>query len=203
VGARGDIHAEPTAAGVRLSWSAPPGVATPTYNVYRSPTEGAPAEIPLHGTPLAVAELLDTGAVPGKSYDYSVRVALHPEPPFREGEPASLEGVLVEDRFPPSPPTGLVAVQEGPAVRLFWDPSPERDLAGYRVSRRVGDGGWTRVGPDLVTEPLFLDPGVEVGASVDYRVTALDRAEPPNESAPSAPVTIRVVAEPVAGAAHP
>jgi hypothetical protein len=196
------LAAEPAAEGVRVSWSAPAGAGDDvTYNVYRTPAGDPPAEVPLNADPVSGSSFLDTGAVPGTSYDYSVRIALHPDPPYREGETAHLAGVLVEDRFAPDPPAGLVAVQEGLAVRLFWDPSPEGDLAGYRVYRRVGDEEWTPVGPALVTEPLFLDPAVAVDWPLSYRVTALDRAAPPNESAPSEPVEIRIVAEPVAGEA--
>ena len=193
------LTAEPTKDGVRLSWRPPPGLDEASFNIYRIPTGGRAAETPINAKPVYGPAFLDASAIPGESYDYSVRVALHPEPPFREGEPANLVDVLVDDRFSPAPPAGLVGVQEGLAVRLFWDPSPEYDVAGYRVARRVGDGEWTGAGADLVREPLFLDRDVEIGQRIDYRVTAVDRADPPNESGPSDPVEVWVVEEPVAG----
>jgi len=91
-----------------------------------------------------------------------------------------------------------VAVQEGLAVRVFWDPNPERDLAVYRVERRLDDGEWTPTDPARVETPSFLDADVEIGQRVAYRIFALDRAQPPNISAPSAGVELEIVPEPVA-----
>ena len=53
-----------------------------------------------------------------------------------------------------------------------------------------------RIGGETVPQPSFLDPGVSPGPRVRYRVTAVDRATPPNESEPSTEVELRVVAEP-------
>jgi hypothetical protein len=105
---------------------------------------------------------------------------------------------LTEDRFAPAPPRGLVTVQEGLAVRLFWDPNRERDLAGYRVFRKIEDGEWERIGPAVVSNALHLDADIDVGQRLAYRITAIDRADPPNESGPSEEKTLVVLAEPVA-----
>ena len=105
--------------------------------------------------------------------------------------------VLAEDRFAPAPPTGLVAVQEGAAVRLFWNPGVERDLRGYRVYARAGGGEWRRLGPDPVLEPSLLDREVHAGDRIEYRVTAVDRSQPPNESAPGEIVEVGVVDDPL------
>jgi len=92
----------------------------------------------------------------------------------------------------------LVTVQEGLAVRLFWDPNRERDLAGYRVYRRLEDDDWQLISPDTASNPLFLDNEIEIGQGLAYRVTAVDRADPPNESKPSEEKLLVVLAEPVA-----
>ena len=89
-----------------------------------------------------------------------------------------------------------MAVQEGKAVRLFWNPNKEKDLAGYRVYRRDAAGEWRRIGPELGVEPLLLDPDVLPGTHVSYRVAAVDRAG--NESAPSEAVELDVAADTVA-----
>jgi hypothetical protein len=108
--------------------------------------------------------------------------------------------LVAADLFAPAAPRGLVAVQEGVAVRLFWDPSSERDLRGYRVYRQPVEGeataDWTPVGPDPVEGALFLDDDVRVGQRWFYRVTAIDRATPPNESLPSEPIEIELLVEP-------
>jgi hypothetical protein len=193
-----ELAVEPTADGVRLVWRPPEGEPAYTYNVYRSHPEMPWPEMPLNPAPLAANEYLDREVTTGERYTYTVRVSLSLEKPYREGEPSETREIVAEDRFAPAPPQGLVAVQEGPAVRLFWNPNPERDLAGYRVSRSVDGGAWSRVGPPTNETPSFLDHDVEVGRRVAYRVEAIDRADPPNVSEPSVTVEIAVVAEPVA-----
>jgi hypothetical protein len=194
------VRAMPTADGMRLEWTAPPdgpGGAY-TFNVYRTEPGSPWPEQPLNSNPLAETGFLDPEVVTGERYAYTVRAVLEAQAPYREGAPSLPCEVLAEDRFPPAAPEGLVAVQEGLAVRLFWNPNAERDLVGYRVDRRAEDESWTRVGPARIEQSSFLDAGVRVGQRLAYRVTAVDRAEPPNESAPSAAVEIEVLAEPVA-----
>jgi hypothetical protein len=47
--------------------------------------------------------------------------------------------------------------------------------------------------------PLYLDDGVRPGQRVRYRVTAVDRASPPNESAPAETDERSVVEDPATG----
>jgi hypothetical protein len=91
-----------------------------------------------------------------------------------------------------------VAVQEGRAVRLFWDPNRERDLGGYRVERRIDDGSWESIGSMKIEAPSFLDEDIRIDRPLSYRVLAIDRATPANVSGPSDVVRIQPVAEPVA-----
>src|SRR5262249_3491720 len=139
----------------------------------------------------------------GKLYRYVVRAVAAEGPPFRESASSNAVVVDASDKFPPLPPTGLVAVQEGNAVRLLWNPGPENDLDGYRVYRQIGDAPYSRVGGEIVRQPSYLDPGVTPGMLVRYRVTAIDRAIVPNESDPSAVAELRVVAEPAAAPGGP
>jgi hypothetical protein len=193
-----DLTVEPTADGVRLVWKAPAGEGPHTYNVYRSRREAPWPELPLNPQPLVATEFLDPGVVTGESYIYTVRVALSADAPYREGEPSETREIVADDLFAPGAPQGLVAVQEGQDVRLFWNPSPERDVAGYRVLRSVAGGPWERIGPPLIETPSFLDRAVEIGRRLGYRILAVDRAEPPNVSDPSTVVEIQPVSEPVA-----
>ncbi len=193
-----DLVAEPTAAGVRLVWQPPEPGGTHTYNIYRSTPEAPWPELPLNSEPLAATEYLDSGIETGAAYIYAVRVSLASSLPYREGEPSSTREVRAEDHFAPRAPQSLVAVQEGPAIRLFWDPNPERDVAGYRVERRVAGGAWQPIGPTRVETPSYRDEGVQVGVRFAYRVSAVDRAVPANTSEPSSVVELEVLAEPVA-----
>ena len=193
------INAEPTVDGMRLSWDPPESSTDAKYNVYRSEPGVSLLDTPLNEQPLGETDYLDDRVVTGAEYVYTVRVALSAERPYREGESSSGFQVLTEDRFAPAQPTGLVAVQEGMAVRLFWNPNRERDLAGYRLYRRVDSGDWVRIARDPLEQPLHLDREVEAGQLLDYRVTAIDRIDPPNEGPPSDAERILVATEPVRG----
>ncbi len=189
------VRGEPTSDGVRLSWDAAPDT---RYNVYRA-NEGAEVPLrPLHDRPLSVGEYLDATAPSGARLVYTLRAVVGEPPPYVESADATPLAIEVVDRFAPAAPRGLVAVQEGLAVRLFWDPGAERDLDGYRVYRRdARDAPWTRIGPDPIDRPLFLDETVSPGQTVGYRVTAVDRATPANESDPSEAAEIVISSEPV------
>ncbi len=172
------------------------------YNIYRALAGGSLPERPLNPQPMVETEYLDTAVVLGETYLYVVRIdmpVLEGDRPMpREGLPAGPLEVGAVDRFPPAPPKGLIRVQEGLAVRLFWDPNPERDVGGYRAYRRLDAGPWRRFGPDPVEQPTVVDRDVEIGQRWSYRVTAIDRAIPPNESDVSEVVQIEIVAEPSA-----
>ena len=182
--------------GVRLSWQAPEGPASPAFNVYRGPADGPLAESPLNIQPLPSSDYLDATVEVGKIYRYVVRTVAASGPPYRESVSSNAFAVDASDRFAPAPPAGLVVVQEGSAVRLLWNPGGERDLEGYRVYRAASGEGFARIGPEIVPQPSFLDAGVSAGTDVRYRVTAIDRASPPNESAPSSEAGLRVAADP-------
>jgi len=44
------------------------------------------------------------------------------------------------------------------------------------VLRRIDDGAWKRVGPELIETPSFLDTGVQIGRRMGYRVVAVSRS---------------------------
>jgi fibronectin type 3 domain-containing protein len=188
--------AEASGEGVRLRWSPPADLAAGLYNVSRAEGTGPIAERPRNSQPLQETEFLDADVTNGVEYTYLVRAAAAGGPPFRESASSPTVTVLAVDRQAPAPPRNLVAVQEGSSVRLFWDPSPEPDVAGYRVYRGDAGGSFVRVGGERTDRPLYLDASLAPGRRVAYRVTAVDRADPPNESEPSDPVEFELGAEP-------
>ena len=200
VAAPANLSGEPTSDGIRLVWEAPPGSDGVRYNLYRPPARSTALDKPINAEPLATTDYLDTTVTTGETYTYFVRPVLAGGRPYREGPGSDWITLVAADLFAPTPPRGLVAVQEGIAVRLFWDPNAERDLGGYRVYRQQVEpqqtGEWMPVGPDPVEGALFLDADVRVGQRWLYRVTAIDRAAPPNESLPSDQVDISVLVEP-------
>jgi predicted small lipoprotein YifL len=190
------LAGQASADGVRLTWDAPEGAPAATYNLYRGPADGTLSERPLNVQPLTTRDDLDATVEPGKTYRYVVRAVAAEGPPYRESLSSNIVAVDASDRFAPAPPSGLVVVQEGGSARLLWNPGTESDLDGYRVYRQLGEAGWTRVGAAVVHQPSFVDTGLAAGTVARYRVTAVDRAVPPNESAPSAEVELSVAAEP-------
>ena len=188
------LTAEPTGAGVRLVWS---GAAESGYNLYRSIADGA--SVALNEVPIRAEEFLDEDARIGEVYTYRVRALLADGRPRRESADSDAAIVTAVDEFAPQPPQGLVAVQEGAGVRLFWDPSPERDVAGYRVYRSLDGAAFVAIGPDLLEHPLYLDTVVRAGQRVRYRVTAVDSAAPPNESGHAETPSLTLIDEPVRG----
>ena len=102
------------------------------------------------------------------------------------------------DEFAPAAPQGLVGSANGTSATLAWTPNNEPDVVGYRVYRRLaGTGSFSSLTTTLVTGPAFTDTTVSPTAAYEYRVTAVDNAQPQNESAPSATVTVVVSAAPV------
>lgn len=193
------LSAEATSDGVHLTWQAPPAEGQQRYNVYRARAGEAMGPRPLQREPLSSPEYLDAEVTSGTEYEYEVRTAATDALPLQESAPSAIVRVRAEDLFPPARPEKLVAVQEGATVRLFWNPNQERDLAGYRVYRAVAGGSFERVGGDAIERASFIDADVHPGLRVSYRVTAVDRATPPNESAPSEVAELEVATDPTAG----
>jgi len=97
---------------------------------------------------------------------------------------------LVSDETAPAVPESLVVHAGSEAIYVAWDPVSADDLGGYAVHREDRPGVFAAVATQLA-EPYYLDEGLVNGRRYRYRVTALDRQSPPNESAPSLVVSAR------------
>jgi PKD repeat protein len=93
----------------------------------------------------------------------------------------TLEGA---DETPPEVPTGFEVVAGATSNLLQWTANEEQDLAGYSVFRETDQGVFEAVASQL-QEPRYLDEGLESGRTYRYRITAIDRETPPNESEPN------------------
>ena len=100
--------------------------------------------------------------------------------------------MVPRDFIPPAPPKGLVAVQTGRGIELLWQQNSEIDIAGYRVYRREPGGLITLLNRKPVREPRFIDRDPLETGKYSYWVTAVDNAQPPNESGMSSIVSIQV-----------
>ncbi|MFJ5779019.1 PA14 domain-containing protein [Streptomyces sp. NPDC093094] len=95
------------------------------------------------------------------------------------------------DRVRPLAPAGPSAAYDRTSRRttLTWARNKEMDLAGYRVYRRLGSGGWTRLA--ATTGTSYTDTPPATGQAFAYEVRAYDKAG--NESYGSADVAVTTV----------
>ncbi len=175
------VTATARADGILVEWTPVAGTVA-GYNVYRRGSQERVSAKPIHTAGPTDKSWLDNTAKFGNGYIYSVTALSQLQPPI-ESAIASEREVRYVDRFPPPPPTELVALAEAARVRLVWRPSEAEDVAGYIVYRKVGDaGGFERVTPQPVVSAEYVDTAVAAGKTYVYRVTAIDQAG--NESGP-------------------
>jgi hypothetical protein len=203
-----DLQATVSAGAVTLRWSTPASATPPapgSFTIYRAPLDrqgnatGATESVGV----TTGASYRDTLVESGNRYRYTVR-AMSPAP-GGEVESADSAPVIVTVPAPavPPPPEGLAAIPvRRPSgsleVDLSWTITGERNLAGYNVyrSERKGERG-KRLNRQPLASAAFRDTTVAPGRTYDYSVTSVDLAG--KESAPSAPVTVKVSAP---GAGH-
>ncbi len=193
--------ASPRKNGVALTWTA--GDSSQAVRLYRklvsapATKPGAKKSEPLPA-PRAPEELklivdsdsgraLDTAVEYGSVYEYRAqrvaRVAVDGETVELGSEITAPARIDFEDIFPPAVPQGLAAVataanaQAPAAIDLSWLPGRDRNLAGYAVYRREGNGEWQRISPAApVIGPAFHDANVQPGHTYRYAVTAISPA---------------------------
>ena len=150
---------------------------------------GAESETPATAVapaPIRETELVDKGLTNDATYQYAVRaIRVLPGGINAFGALTAAVTSTPVDTTPPSPPTELLAIPGGGAVRLAWRPSPEADVALYAVYRAIGQGSFLRIATTTAVTTVFTDRDVTPGTVYRYAVTALDRARRSNESARS------------------
>ena len=106
------------------------------------------------------------------------------------GPMSAEECVTPVDVFPPVPPSDLRLFWRSEATELSWRDSASTDVAGYHVYRSGPDGtGFQRLTESLVEQTSYTDAARDPRGAYRYAVTAVDGADPPNESLPSDPRT--------------
>lgn len=144
-----------------------------------------PEPEPEEDTGLAVPEDLAPGRRAGRrAGEEGGRRAREPEPPAAIESTGSEEVCLTPiDTFAPAAPRELVAIGVPGGILLSWGESDASDLVGYRVYRaEARRGPFESRTPELVEVPSFTDQELTPGQTYFYRVSAVDGAEPPNES---------------------
>ncbi|HJS59346.1 MAG TPA: hypothetical protein VKA01_14685 [Vicinamibacteria bacterium] len=152
--------------------------------LYRRDESGEYAA-PLVTAPLrGEATFLDATAAVGARVCYVARTVVSGSP-LIESEASNESCVGVEDKKPPAAPQGVAVLATDAGIEVSWSPSPEPDLALYRVYRQAPGGGPQRIAEVRAPDTSALDVSAGTGRFV-YFVSAVDAAG--NEGPRSTPV---------------
>lgn len=160
-----------------------------TYQVFRS--EGGGPFQPL-GKPTGQTRFVDTSVQNGRSYFYKVQsLSIYEQAVVGGGESEAIAATPV-DRTPPAVPQGVHVIRSGSAIKVFWEPVTDKDLAGYRIYRRLpNEKQAIRIGTVYAPYVMFTDDKAPLQAGrIYYSVASFDRQKPANESPRSAEVMI-------------
>ncbi|HKQ79837.1 MAG TPA: fibronectin type III domain-containing protein [Blastocatellia bacterium] len=156
---------------------APPGLAIETFSEKAHVVHSIPAaEIPLNNSKIIYNDGLDMRSeLRNKRYRYAVRM-------FNSaGQPADFSNyATIEPLFNLSlPPAGLKIKQFETQIEITWNRPSENmnetspaNVAGYNIYRRAGDSV-SRINPEPLSEPRFIDRNFQFGASYQYIVRSL------------------------------
>ncbi|MCI5147182.1 MAG: hypothetical protein D3923_17055, partial [Candidatus Electrothrix sp. AR3] len=91
------------------------------------------------------------------------------------------------DQTAPLPPTEVKTARTSSSIKIYWEKGTEKDLAGYRVYRRLGsESSVEMIGEVMAEYNIYADKDApEKGTKVYYSVTSFDTSIPANESQPS------------------
>jgi hypothetical protein len=139
--------------------------------------------------PITAAAREDAPRPLGTTFCYVART-LYSASPLVESADTPEVCLEYRDIAAPAAPLGVAVVVAEGQVEVSWSPSPEADLAGYRVYRgRPGQAG-ELVGSPPATETLFREAIPGQAEVVAYAVSAVDQAG--NESPPSPAAEVRL-----------
>lgn len=159
--------------GVALSWTPPEGEG-PSFFVYRRSKAGDYV-LPLEDKPTTATMLVDERVLPGDSWCYEVRTASSTAPLVESVAPDEA-CLTVEDVAAPATPLGVAAQPREDGLEVSWSPSPEPDLASYRIYRGSQGVAAARIAEVPAGETTYLDKEAPAGVVVRYSVTAVDKA---------------------------
>jgi hypothetical protein len=151
------------------------------FFIYRRTGDG-PFAGPLLEVPLEERAHTDTAAPLGATACYVVR-AVASVRPLIESAPSNESCVGVRDIAAPVTPAGLAILPRENGLEVLWSPSPEPDLAGYRLYRAAGEGTLEKLAELPPGKTGFLDESAQKGVVYRYSLSAFDQAG--NESPPS------------------
>ena len=148
---------------VTLSWTAPAGVPSPTYSVYRGTTPGGETFYKSAGTATSFVNGLVTA---GTRYFYTVKTVVGSETSAASGEADAIPTAPV-----PAAPTALKAAAGDGRVVLSWT-APPGSVSSYTLYRGVSASALTVIASGL-TATGDTDTGVTDGTTYFYAVAAV------------------------------
>jgi len=156
------------------------------YNIYRLDEAGLAHR--LNSQLVEERKYSDKDFLLGEVYRYFLRAVVSDSPPLSESDNSEVIEILAKDSFAPVVPSGLVSIATEDFISISWDAILEKDLAGYRVWRKMeGEDEYISLTPLPIQENAFNDTNVEKNKRYYYAVTALDKSG--NESPKSESVS--------------
>lgn len=178
------IAATFTEKAVVLTWAPPAADGAVTYNVYK-----AGASDPISSVAASEGKYERTGLEFGTNECFVLRAVRKVAASNIESDLSPPACVTPRDTFPPAAPKGLSVVAGTGTINLGWDANTEADLAGYLVLRGEAPGDTLQpLTPAPITGTSYEDKTAQPGVRYAYAIMAVDKASPPNRSAPSARV---------------
>ncbi len=173
--------AETTESAIVLTWIAPVAVPPLTFNMYK--VDGID---PINPAPLAEPKYERAGVQFGTEECFVLRSVQKIGTIELESESSAPACITPRDTFPPQAPKGVSVVAGPGLMNLSWDAGKESDLAGYLVLRGEVPGDTLQpLTPSPITSTTFEDKTTTPGVRYAYVIVAVDKASPPNRSAPS------------------
>lgn len=159
------------------------------YQVHRS--EGGGPFI-LVGDLQTGQEFADAKVENGRKYQYKVQAVTMYDKGQVGGGVSPVVTAIPVDQTPPPVPSGIQGVRTANGVKVVWEKVDAVDLKGYRVYRRLPEGGKpVMVGEVNAPFTMFDDTSLPEADMWFYSVSSIDNASPVNESRPSAEVEVR------------
>ena len=171
---------------VKENFAGSPLGQVPVYQVFR---KSGDAQFAVLGEPVAGLKFIDTGLKNNMLYFYRVRALVTFADTLQAGGGSKDISGIPLDLTPPAQPGHLVAIETPAGMKLAWPAVLNEDLAGYRIYRSEEKSAV----PELIAEVgpeqnQYVDQDLAVDSKWFYSVTSFDKAQPPNESLPTADV---------------